>query len=104
MSRLDDELRAALGREEPPSGFAERLLARAEEERARSWWSLPRLRWAAGLAACLLLAGGGLVERERRVRVRGELAKQQVMLALGITGSKLQFVKEKIHAIHSVRR
>ena len=61
------------------------------------------MRWIAALAACLLLAAGGMVERERRERARGEMAKQQVMLALGITGSKLQLVKEKIHAIHSER-
>jgi hypothetical protein len=98
MSRLEDELRAALGREEPPAGFADRVLARARPAGFR------RLRWVAALAACLALAAGGLVERERRERARGEMAKRQVMLALGITGSKLQFVKEKIHAMHSERR
>ena len=105
MSRLDDELRAALGRREPPAGFAARVVARAAADAGRRrWWSVPRLRWAAALAACLVLAGGVEMERERRIRRQGELAKQQVMLALRITGNKLQFVKEKIHAIHSEPR
>ena len=104
MSRLDDELRNALRREEPSPGFAGRVLAGvAAAERRRRWWMLPHMRWAAAAAAVVVLAGGVEVERERRVRAEGEYAKQQVMLALRITGSKLRFVKEKIHAIDSTR-
>ena len=95
MSRLDDELRIALQRTDPPPGFAARVLAQAEIRSSRCRW------WTAAIAAALLLAGGLEFERERRIRAQGELAKQQVLLALRITGSKLQFVKEKIHAIDS---
>jgi hypothetical protein len=95
MSRLDDELRIAMGRIEPPEGFAERVLAGAPHRRtARSWW-------AAAIAAAVLLAAGLQFEHRRRIRVEGERAKQQVMLALQITGSKLHFVKEKLNAIDS---
>ena len=105
MSRLDDELRNALRREEPPLGFAGRVLARAESMPSRRrWWAFPRMRWAAAAAAVVLLASGLGIERQRRIRAQGEFAKEQVMLALRITGSKLQFVKEKIHAIDSTRR
>ncbi len=99
MSRLDDELRNALRREEPPAGFAERVTARVNAAPpSRSW-----MRWAGIAAAIVLLAGGFEVERERRVRAQGEFARDQVMLALRITGSKLQTVKERIDAIDSVR-
>lgn len=104
MSRLDDELRQALRREEPPPGFAGRVLARVESaERGRRWWAWPRLSWAAALAATLLLTAGIEFQHQRHVRAEGERAKEQVMLALRITGSKLQFVKEKIHAMDTGR-
>ena len=97
MSRLDDELKLVLRREEPPPGFAGRVLAQVEARRHRRRW------WMAAAAAALLLAGGVELEHQRRIRARGELAKQQVMLALEITGSKLHSIKEKIHVIDSTR-
>jgi hypothetical protein len=98
MSRLDDELKIAMRREDPPPGFAERVLARAERRRtARPWWG-------AAIAAMVLLAAGAEFEHQRRVRAEGEQAKQQVMLALRITGSKLHYIKEKIHVIDSTQR
>ena len=68
MSRLDDELRKAFRREQPPADFTARLLervARQPEPRARWWQRLamllepPKLRWVAiGVTASLLLAIG----------------------------------------------
>ena len=98
MSRLDDELKIAMRREEPPPGFAERVLAGANRRHTTRQW------WAAAIAAAVLLAAGLEFEHERRLRAEGERARQKVMLALQITGNKLQFVKEKIHAIDSTRR
>ena len=70
MNRLEDALRGALRREEPPAGFAGRVLAAAQgrdQQRAVSrWWFFrqsPRLRWAAAFAAVVLLAGGGIEYR-----------------------------------------
>jgi hypothetical protein len=104
MSRLEDELRNALRREEPPQGFASRVLARAEAGPApRRWFAWPPLRWASAVTAVAVVAGGLSYERERRTRAEGERAKEQVLLALHITGSKLQFVKEKIHELDSRR-
>jgi hypothetical protein len=97
MSRLDDELKIALRREEPPPGFAERVLARADFPRRRRAW------WAAAIAAAILLAAGVEFEHQRRLRADGEQARARVMLALRITGSKLQFIKEKVNAIDSTR-
>jgi hypothetical protein len=97
MSRLDDELKQALEREDPPPGFAARVLAQVESRRNHRRW------WTAAIAAALMLAGGLEFERERRIRAQGERAKQQVILALRITSHKLQFIKEKIHAIDSTK-
>jgi len=68
MSRLDDELRKAFRREQPPADFTARLLervARQPEPKARWWQRLamlldpPKLRWVAiGVTAALLLAIG----------------------------------------------
>jgi hypothetical protein len=74
MSRLDDELRKAFKREQPPADFTERLLklaAQQPEQRAR-WWQrlatlmeLPKLRWVAiGVTASLLLAIGAAQYRK----------------------------------------
>jgi UDP-N-acetylmuramyl pentapeptide synthase len=98
MSRLDDELKNALQREEPPPGFAGRVLARVEARQSRRPW------WAAAIAAAVLLAAGVEFEHQRRLRAEGEQAKERVMLALQITGSKLQVIKEKINALDSTRR
>ncbi len=85
-------------RDEPSPGFADRVLAGVERKRGHRPW------WAAAVAAAVLLAAGVEFEHQRRLRVEGEQAKEKVMLALQITGSKLQLVKEKIHAIDSPRR
>lgn len=68
MSRLDDELRKAFRREQPPADFTARLLERVAmqpEPRPRWWQRLamllepPKLRWVAiGVTASLLLAIG----------------------------------------------
>jgi hypothetical protein len=109
---FDDELRAALKRREPPEGFAEHVLARAQAPTARrlpswgerwGWWITPspQQAWvAAGVVAALLLVTSGVQFQRRR---QGELAKQQVMLALQIAGSKLNYVQQKTLEIGSGR-
>lgn len=108
MTRLEDELRKALRRESPPDGFAERILARSAQaapaKRSRRWsvWFGTRsLRWAVA-TMCVVLAGAGIEYwKEQKERARGEAAKAQLMLALRITGSKLQFVQHKIQKIQA---
>ena len=106
---FEDELRAALKRREPPDGFAERVLARAQSPQAArlpSWrerwaWLIPGGRpvWVtAGVVAAMLLVASGVEYRQRR---HGELAKQQIMLALEIAGSKLNYVQKKALALSS---
>jgi hypothetical protein len=89
---LEDELRAALARREPPPGFAERVLARARPAaRARRMYSVAA--WA--VAAGLLVAAGLQYERHRR----GEHAKEQVLLALRVAGQELHAAREKVRQL-----
>ncbi len=104
MSRLEDALREALRREEPPEGFAERVLEAARGRRGeaavrRRWFEMPRLRWAAAFAAvAIILSAGGLEYRKQREeRIEAERAKEQVMLALRITGTKLRLIEAAVH-------
>ncbi len=99
MKSFEDELRQALRRREPPPGFAERVLARAgarqRQPRRPAWLDW---RWLAPVAALLVLTVGLNLFLERRRRLAGEQAKQQVMLALQLTGSKLRYAQERVQA------
>jgi hypothetical protein len=100
MSRLEDELRQALRRREPPAGFAERAAARARARQTEK--RRPRLltwRWLAPVAALLVLAAGLRFFEERHRRLAGERAKEQVMLALQLTGSRLRLAQQRIQQV-----
>lgn len=100
MKRLEEELRQALQRREPPPGFAERVLARARarqaERRHPRWWGW---RWLAPVAAAAVVAVGLHMVQARRQRLEGEAAKQQLLLALELTGSKLRYAEQRIQAV-----
>ena len=117
MNRFEDALREALRREEPPEGFAERVLGRIRNQAALertatdvreaigTWNSLlaafrgPRVRWATACAAVAILAGGLEYRSQRLERAQGERAREQVMLALRITGSKLRLAQAHVQRI-----
>jgi hypothetical protein len=88
MSPLDNDLREALRRQDPPVGFADRVLAIAYESEARRRSSVI-WRWAVAAAAIVVLTAGLSIYREHLRRLEGEKVKEQVMLALRLTGSKL---------------
>ena len=101
MADFEDRLREALGRKEPPAGFADRVMGRIREE-ARAKAPVPiesrrpswRRRWIpAAIAATLLLSMGGWRYREYR---EGQRAKEQLLLALEITNDKLSFASKKV--------
>jgi hypothetical protein len=101
VERIDDferELKEQLQARQAPEGFTQRVMARVPERRAWKWFRLgmPAWRWA---VVTLLVAGmvlGGL-EREREQRIAGERAREQVLLALRITGSTLRDVQQKVN-------
>ena len=102
MSQFDRDLHETLRRREPPQGFAGRVLARTREinerDKARSVWKWS-WRWMTVAAMVVMLIGGMALYREHRRQVEAEQSKQQLILALRITGSKLQIVQERLSAI-----
>lgn len=103
MTRLENELRHAMRREEPPEGFVERVLTRAAETKRGSRNSIfarPGLRWALAGAMCLMFALAGIEYRQARLeQARGEAAKTQLMIALRITADKLHLAQERVQQI-----
>jgi hypothetical protein len=105
----NDELKHALRRRAAPDGFSERLMLRLEQQSGQKSRAVPReslltpftrplVRWAAaGALAVVLVAGGIHIQNVRRERAEGEAAKQRLMLALRIAGSKLQLARSKVN-------
>jgi len=89
MDWLEDELRRALARQEPPEGFAERVMARA----ARRPWGARR--WLAAAATVVIAAGAGGAWRQHR----GDQAKREVMLALRLASAPVYHVQSEIRGI-----
>jgi hypothetical protein len=87
MDWLDDELKRAFEREQPPPDFAARTIARARRPRG-----LVLRRWAVAAAAALLIAGAGYGYRQRQ----GEAAKNQVLLAFRITAGKVSQIQLQV--------
>ena len=114
MSRWDDSIRDAMRREDPPEGFAERVMARvkAEErargvtlaERLRHAFRMPQLRWATAVAALALVAGTVEYRGEMERQAEGERARDQVMLALRITGGKLREAQQLVRKVNYAPR
>jgi hypothetical protein len=102
--KLERELKKALRRVEPPAGFAERVLARAGQEEKKKaqprswfrWFETSGLRWAAACALCAALAASGIFYQHEQRERQGEEARDQLMLALRITSSKLQIASESV--------
>ena len=101
MSQFERDLREALRRKEPPPGFAGRVIARAREvdqqRAARSWWKWS-WRWSMAAAMMVILFAGGTLYQERR-RQEAERSKDQLLLALRVTGAKVRVVQERLSQI-----
>jgi negative regulator of sigma E activity len=115
MKPFEDELHRALRRIDPPAGFADRVMARVQQEPTaqpglawllallRRWqqsWSWQRSALAfAATAAVAVLAISFVIWRQNRAREeqrQGELARAQVMQALHVTSVKLHRVRSKV--------
>jgi type VI protein secretion system component VasF len=98
MTPFDADLKKALARVEPPDGFTERLATRIAalppRRRTPVYW-----RWAAVAAAAAVLFSGVSYEHERQMR--GEAAKEKLLLAMRITSSKLQQAQQRIEEVES---
>ncbi len=108
---LEDELKSALKRREPPPGFIGRVVARAGTapgRSSRSWrdrlgplFPMRRLQWAAVCATVTVLVVSAGTEYRRRQQ--GERAKEEVVFALRMAGSRLSFAQRKVLEVSSGR-
>jgi uncharacterized membrane protein YeiB len=96
MSQFERDLRESLRRREPPAAFAAKVLARTRESEPRTIFSW---RWLAVAALVILMVGGTMFIREQRQQAERQRAKEQLMVALRITGSKLMEVQARLDAI-----
>ena len=85
MDDLEQQLRRAFEREDPPPGFADRVIERTRARRAAP-------RWMAAAAAVLVLAGAGYGYRWQQ----GEAAKREVLLAFRLTSVKLNHIQMQV--------
>lgn len=95
MDWLEQELKSALARKEPPPELAEGVAEAVDEQASRprrkviAWPSRVTQRWLAAAAAIVLIAGGGAGYRWHQ----GIVAKRQVMLAFAIAGGQLNHLQ-----------
>lgn len=97
MSNLEDDLRIALQREEPSAGFTDGVLARLNRpaptwrERLSVLIRPPRLQWVAVALIVSILIPVATVQYRR-----GERAKEQLLFAVRIAGTKLHQAQRKV--------
>jgi hypothetical protein len=100
-------------REDPGPEFTARVLAAAARTDAGesrwqallSRWRPMRIRWAAaGALACLLVTAGAVEYREHRERTEGLAAKQRLVFALRIAGTKLNLARDKVQELNAAER
>ena len=104
MSHLEDELKSALGRKEPAEDFTARTLRRIAQPAPRSWFDElvillrpPRLQWVAASVVILAVPFAALEFRQHReIRAQGQMAKQQLVLAMRIAGTELHHAQQKV--------
>ncbi len=89
MDWLEEELKRALARQQPASGFAARVASRC------SAGVVPVRRWLAVAASLIVIAGGGVGYRWHQ----GIQAKEQVMTAVRIAGGKLSQVQSHVREV-----
>ena len=94
---LEKELRQALKYQRPKPGLAQRVLAADQHwQEKRGGYSARR---ALAAAALLTLILGTWTARGVIHRRQGERAREEVLLALRITGEKLNEAKQHVHQI-----
>jgi hypothetical protein len=96
MDWLEQELKRALARKEPPAGFADEVTEAVEEATPRrsrhrviAWPRRTVAPWLAAAAAVVLMVGGGMGYRWHQ----GMVAKRQVMQAFAIAGGQLNHLR-----------
>lgn len=96
MEEFEEDLRQAFERRPAPPSLKRKLRERRRAPRPRSH----AFMWQR-LAACLTLAavvGGAAVWHQREERRKGEAAREQVLIALRITGHALNHMNQQLAA------
>jgi hypothetical protein len=102
MSEFEQKLRDALDPPPAPDGLTARIMGRIAASEAaprHAGWKL----WVAGLAAALILTLGISTDFQRAERIRGERAKQEVLMALRVAGLTLNAIEERVREIQPLR-
>jgi hypothetical protein len=107
-ARLEEERAARTKTDAHDSG----LTAFIRTISTRTVFARPFVRWATAVALAVVVAGAGgeihyrrvQYENAQRERAEGEAAKQRLMLALRIAGSKLQLARSKVNQINVSQR
>jgi hypothetical protein len=96
MELFEDLLERALERKQPSAGFTERVLALSKDEPCpmRRRFALPI--WFGPALAAMLVLVVGLGYQRYRERQQGERAKEQLVVALRLTGAKLHQVRSRV--------
>jgi hypothetical protein len=94
---FEDELRAALRREDPSPGFPQRVLAKHTVARAQSSpaqkRAIPRMLWAGAIAAMLAI---GLTAAFEYRQMQAERAAREAVVALRIAADKLNMTRDRV--------
>jgi hypothetical protein len=115
MTPFEEQLKQALAKQEPSADFTSRVLAEAarQERRkeARGWRAWFRKGWfqaplmpawrLAPVVAAFLVMSGVVAYREHQREVEGQAAKQHLLQALRIAGTKLHRTQLKIVAMET---
>lgn len=117
MSRLENELRSALRREEPSPDFTDRVMAAVtalpaenakRKKREKNYWRSRidaflepfQIKWALVAATALLALFAGMSlnrhYENQRIQAEGERARQQVLMAMKLTSEKLNYAQRKV--------
>ena len=101
MNELEQRLRNALRQRNAPPGFAERVMSHTGEASRSS--AVRGRAWVAAAAIAFIVASGAFLDSEINRRARGERAKQEVLMALRVTGSALNSVSDQLRELRSRR-
>jgi len=98
MTPFEEDLKKALAPVDPPDGFTERLAARIAALPPRKHPPI-HWQWATAAAAAAMLFSG--ISYEYQHHLKGEAAKEKLLLAMRITSSKLQLAQHQIEEVES---
>ncbi len=101
MTPFEEQLKEALARREPPEGFTNRVLQRTtqrmQDRTADKGWRWRRSWvWRLAPAMLALLLASGAIYHEHQQTARGEEAKEKLLTAVRIAGSKLQETRQHV--------